>query len=153
MNSLTIIQEALKISLNNSRESYQALPGGAQSLRELVDLLKDTIWESSRFEHEKIISIEKTENGYVARTTSYCMEFNVKYDLDQPLIGPVPFTIELDADSIEKQDMIKNGGMNAEKLLEKLSKVPCELYRITKISITDDHIDITYEHHAILFPS
>lgn len=122
----------------------QALPGFWQSIKELEGILNHAIWNSSLFENEKIVSIEKSENGYIVKTTSYCMEFDVDYLMpEDDFVGPAIFNIYLDTNSIEKQEVQKSGGMTRDNLLGYLSKITThDLYPnpIEKVIVKDDSI-------------
>ena len=79
--------------------SWAALPPLYQSSREITAILSDPFLHP--FTGERIVSLKKTEEGYLLETTRHCFLVDVKTS-PASMPGPVPFSLEFHEPVLKK---------------------------------------------------
>ena len=79
--------------------SHAALPPMAQSLREMNAIINHNFFLSPKMIAENIISIHKTELGFILETTHFVIPIQINY-LPQEMIGPRVFEVHFDTDHL-----------------------------------------------------
>lgn len=104
-------------------QNFEILPGGAESKLEIEALLQHEIWESAQFLSENILTIERTDSGYLVTTSSYKLEFFVEKELN-PYLGPPRITVCLAQEGIQDKECEAGSGLQAKDLLQLLVENP-----------------------------
>lgn len=119
-------------------QALTALPPGVQMSWEIRDIFHHTLWNLPEFNEEKILSIRANQGVYQIKTTHYTLEFQIEeLPLPQDHVGPRPFQVTLDPNSIEKSATERCGGIERSEFLSRIEAHMQQAFYTLRSPITE----------------